>query len=259
MRPVPILLYHRIDHSGDPFTTTPEVFDSHLSWLAEENYRSIRPGELDAVLDGKTRPAAKTFMLTFDDGFADLETTVAPMLRRHDFSATAFLITNRVITDLNQAQAGPADAYLSWASARSLASDGLFDFHSHTHSHQQWPFESDAALVVEDIETSVAMLADELGRPRKELTHLAWPFGRASQEWEEAARTAGLSTQYIVQRGAVNRAGRQLRLPRLMADGYSLNTLKGWMSLLTNQPGTYGCNQMFGRMRELRHRGVGYR
>ncbi len=253
MRPVPILLYHRIDESGDPFTTTPRLFEAHLSWLADHEYRSITPGQLDGMLGGATAAGPKTFMLTFDDGFADLETTVAPMLREHDFSATAFLITSRC-----QPASSDGDEYLSWASARSLASEGVFDFHSHTHSHQQWSFDSDPQVVLDDIEISLATMADELGRSRQELTHLAWPFGRATQEWEEAATAAGLSTQYIVQRGAVSRPGRQQRLPRLMADGYSLNLLKGWMSVLTNQPSTQVCNQVFGRLRQARRRGVGY-
>lgn len=255
LNPTPILLYHRVDNSGRRFATDPAVFASHLSWLADHGYRSLTTEELTGLVSGSTgSPPAKPFMITFDDGFADLGTTVAPILRDHGFTATAFMITSQCPVD-----SSTGSEYLAWSEARALASEGVFEFHSHTHSHvRRVPDSADTAAVRDDIDSSLTVLSDELGRPRSEFTHLAWPFARTCTAWEEAALDLGVTTQFVVQRGAVTNADQHLRLPRLMVDGYSLNAVKAWMTVLSTRGGAFVGNQLFGRVRDVR-RGAGYR
>ena len=78
------------------------------------------------------RPAV---LLTFDDGFRDLLTRVAPVLREHGFCATTFLVSNRMRPDdepgmegeivADQAHEawltrGERSTWLSWAELRGL-------------------------------------------------------------------------------------------------------------------------------------------
>lgn len=253
--PIPILLYHRVDGSGGPLATSPEVFAQHLAWLADQGYRSLTTEELDRSL-GESGPAIdhpKPFMITFDDGYADLETTVVPLLQEYGFTATSFLITS-----LCPKAPSPDEDYLAWSTARTLATDGVLEFHSHTHSHERWSFDPEQIDVVsKDIDTSLAVLSDELGRPRSDFSHLAWPYGQTCPAWETAAERLGLGTNYVVQRGAPNQLGRRARLPRLMVDGYSLAALKVWMALLSTRPGALLANKVFGSVRQVR-RGAGY-
>lgn len=254
MNPIPILLYHRVDTSGGPFATEPDVFSQHLAWLAGQGYRSLSADDLAEVVGGSSPVPEKGVMITFDDGFADLETAVAPVLEKHQFTATVFLITGRCPTTTS-----PDDEYLSWPSARRLADCGLMEFHSHTHGHQQWSAGStDVGAVRDDLETSLTVLSDELRRPSTDFTHLAWPFGQTHPEWEDVAADLGLSTQYVVQRGAVNSRDRSVRLPRLMVDGFSSKAFNGWMTLLSTRGGAAATNQLFGTIRNIR-RGAGYR
>ncbi len=255
--PIPILLYHRVDNSGGPFVTPPEVFSQHLGWLADRGYRTLRPRELTQMLSGASSMsgrADKAVMITFDDGYADLETSVAPALREHGFNATAFLITSRC-----PSQPVADSEHLSWSAARSLATEGVLEFQSHTHTHSRWSIgRHDTASVRDDIATSLAVLSDELGRPKTSFSHLAWPWGRTCPEWEDVAARMGVASQYVVQRGAANRAGQHRRLPRVLLDGVSLPHFQRWMGLLSNGPGALACNQVFGTIRQLR-RGAGYR
>ena len=251
-KPIPILLYHRVDDRGRPFTTRPEVFADHLSLLADRGYRSLTAEQLDHCIAGD--PAAfgpKPFAITFDDGFAELETTVAPLLRDAGFTATAFLITSRC---------GPggegAGEHLSWEAARSLQSSGTLEFFSHSHTHRRWGSAVEPQTIVDDLDASLSLLADELGRPRSELDHLAWPFGDTTDGWERAAVGLGLTTQYVVQRGAVTHADRHLRLPRLMADGYSTALVGRWLDVLSRPLGAAAANQVFGRLRGVRRGGA---
>lgn len=255
LRPIPVLCYHRVGPDGGPFSTTPEVFAAHLGWLAGRGYTSLTASEVGAVAAGRApAPAGPAVALTFDDGYADLDTAVAPALRRHGFRATSFLITERC-----PAEPSPGDEHLSWSAARRLADEGLIEFRSHTHTHQRWELEpSQAGEVAADIATSIEALAEELGHRPEELAELAWPWGRTCDAWDEAGSRLGLGTQFVVQRGAVTRSGVTTRLPRMLADGMAPAAFARWLRVLSTRPGAVAVNAVFGTIRE-RRQGAGYR
>ncbi len=109
-----------------------------------------------------------------------------------------------------------------------------------------------------DVERSIDLLADELGRPRAEVSHLAWPWGRTCPSWEQAAARLGVVSQFVVQRGAADRPGRVHRLPRLVMDGSPVIRLGRWLELLSDQRGARAANLVYGTVRQVR-RGAGYR
>ncbi len=167
---------------------------------------------------------------------------MAPALRRHGFSATAFLITSKV----------GEQGQLSWGEARNLASEGVLDFHTHTHTHQKWALGPEAASIVADeLSASRAILADRLGQPESQFNQVAWPFGRACEAWEDEADRLGMRTQFVVQRGAVDRRQTR-RLPRLLADGMAPSALGAWMRVLARPSGARSTNRVFGTIRHFR-------
>lgn len=252
-KPIPVLLYHHVDDSGSRFSTSPTVFRQHLDWLAGHGYSTLTLDEVESVLVDPTRRSTlgRAVVLTFDDGHAELETVVAPMLRDYGFHGVAFLITDRC-------PAVTSDDTLSWNAIRQLAAEGVLEFHSHSHTHQPWPFDSTPTRVIrDDLARSREMLAAELERADTDQRHLAWPYGRSRSAWESAARELGFEVQYSVQRGAVTHANGGFRLPRLLADGMSLRGVKTWMMLLTSRAGAQASNKVFGTIRHARH-GTGY-
>jgi peptidoglycan/xylan/chitin deacetylase (PgdA/CDA1 family) len=258
--PIPILLYHRVDHRSGSFATTPAVLGQHLAWLAERGYRTLTASELGEVVSGlRAPPSEPCVAITFDDGYADLATEVAPLLRRHGQRATAFLITDRCPdqAQLDHAQFEPG--YLAWPDARNLATEGVLEFQSHTHSHRRWDLgPALTTTVMDDLATARAELSRQLGEPEAAFGHVAWPWGRTCLPWEAAATHLGVSTQYVVQRGAVTHPGRHHRLPRLLVHGAPLTVLARWMAVLRNPVGARATNQLFGAVRQQRH-GSGYR
>jgi hypothetical protein len=250
--PIPILLYHRVDESGAPFTTPPELFEQHLTWLADRGYTALTASELHHLLahPGAARPR-QPVALTFDDGYADLVTRVAPALDRHGLRGTAFLITSRLD------QRDPA--HLSWDQARTLAGDGTIELQTHTHSHERWPLGSaSAGAVADDVDRSISLLSDQLRCGRDRVSHLAWPWGRTCGAWEQAVARLGVSSQFVVQRGAADRPGRVHRLPRLGMDGSPVIRLGRWLDLLSDRRGARTANLVYGTVRQIR-RGAGYR
>jgi peptidoglycan/xylan/chitin deacetylase (PgdA/CDA1 family) len=107
-----------------------------MTYLYKAGYQCLRLGEaLRCLQEGLPQPK-RSFVLTFDDGYRDLYTTVWPILERFGFTATVFLVAGRAGCWSDwEGQSGPAAApLLSWAEARELANLGLtFGCHTLTH------------------------------------------------------------------------------------------------------------------------------
>jgi peptidoglycan/xylan/chitin deacetylase (PgdA/CDA1 family) len=229
------------------FSTPLDLFRAHLEWLADNDFRSLTMSELAARIDGAPPFAEKEVVITFDDGYASLDWAAAPALRETGLHATAFLITNRV----------DEGGYISWDRSRSLADEGVLEFHSHSHSHQRWDLgEATSETITAEIRKSGELLSANLNRPIEEFKYLAWPYGRTCEEWDRAADAAGMPTQFVVQRGAVTYRNRHTRLPRLMTDGMSVPVFSRLLTTLTNRAGATAFNLAFGTVRRLRRYGA---
>ncbi len=90
-----VLNYHRIgDPTGSPFdrdvwSATPDAFDDQMRWL-KARFEVIGPAELSRV---NARPRDRFVLVTFDDGYRDNFENAFPILRRHNLTATFFVAT----------------------------------------------------------------------------------------------------------------------------------------------------------------------
>lgn len=218
---VPILLYHRIDCSGEPTATAPAAFRKHLQWLAERGWRSLEREELTACLrSGKPFPA-RSFVITFDDGYESLASAAFPTLQEFGYRGICFLSTcllqgaSEVRTD------APAEndraLFLSWEQVRALQSCGVIDFQSHTHSHQRF-WDLTPEELAADLDLSRQLLARELRVPARHFEHLAWPWGRSDANARALAKQAGFKYQYTVARLSCQRHGALDEIPRTCFD-----------------------------------------
>lgn len=245
--PLPILLYHHVNDSGEGGATRPADFAAQMRWLADGGYRSVRLDELEAALLRGLDLGPRRFLLSFDDGSADLR-ECAGLLQACGFSAVAFLITAKV---------GTPGRFLAWEDLPRLQAAG-FEFQSHSHTHTRWPLDATGEnTLAAELETSRTLLMQHLGSSAGQQRHLAWPWGRCTAAFEQRARHLGYDFQYLVQRGAVVVPGLTLRLPRLGCDGMSPARLALWMRLLSHGTGARLCNAAFGSVRRARQ-GIGY-
>jgi peptidoglycan/xylan/chitin deacetylase (PgdA/CDA1 family) len=97
---VPILMYHYIrvnpvehDRLGFALSVTPADFAAQMSWLARNGYHPITTDDLFAYLGGSRGLPNRPVILTFDDGYADFYNTALPILRSHDFTAVAYVVS----------------------------------------------------------------------------------------------------------------------------------------------------------------------
>ena len=105
-------------------------------------------------------------------------------------NALLFAITGRIkegepkpITDAWQEEGD--ERYLSWQELREMVESGIFEIHSHTHTHDfswiQAPSEEARRMVQQDIATSVQTLRD---RGYAHELHLAWPWRYFRKDWD---------------------------------------------------------------------------
>jgi len=97
---VTILLYHRIaEPDSDPWdlAVSPHHFDQHLRVLSE--IAPVIPLRQLVTKLRSGRLPRRSFVITFDDGYADNLINAKPLLEKYDSSATVFITTKYTNSD----------------------------------------------------------------------------------------------------------------------------------------------------------------
>ena len=206
---VPILMYHRINVS-DPaepavsrrLTVHPDDFARQMAWLKRRGYRTVTQRELFAALFRGRPLGPRPVLITFDDGYRDVFFKASPVLSRHGFRATAYVISGRI-------SAGDS-SFLTWPMLHALERRGI-EVGSHTVLHRDLTRLGTAEAMAELVE-SRRRLERELGHP---VQWLAYPFGRCNARVEALARRAGYVLATTTEPGVRQSASGPLALRRL--------------------------------------------
>ena len=209
LRQVPmILMYHGVaEVADDPnlLCVTPGRFAEQMAWMSRRGLRGVSVGTLvDAMRAGRARGLVG---ITFDDGYVSVLEAALPVLLRHDFTATMFIISDR-LGGTNEWDEGPSWPLMSAGQVGELAAAGM-EIGSHSASHPR-------------LEGAGAeQLEAEVGGSRKELGALlgapvrgfAYPYGSMDAAAREAVIAAGYEYACAVQTplAALGRAA----LPRI--------------------------------------------
>jgi len=132
----------------------PESFEALLQFLASNGYRSLKAGEICAIMGGHQEPPRTTSVaLTFDDGMGSVWAVAFPLLKKYGLTATVFLISEWIreadeylpnledvwdkratLESVQGRDSGPRPM-LTWREARRMHGSGVIDFQSHTATH----------------------------------------------------------------------------------------------------------------------------
>jgi len=181
-----------------------------MTALARAGWKTLTLGEFSGALDPEGQVAdGRSFLLSFDDGYASLAECVYPVLAEVGFTAVTFLITDYVGRDNSW------DVRYTWRRLPHLDWNAIthwqgrgFEFASHSASHARLTWLSDSDVV------------DELARSREELIGrlglgagraVAYPFGARDARVERSARAAGYELGF----GGVRGNGNRLNLSRV--------------------------------------------
>ena len=196
---VTILCYHSVSKRTEPHPTdvdslhlTEQRFQQHLDYL-QSHHTIISLGEfLRARRENRPFPPGAV-VLTFEDGFRNFYSVVAPILLARQIPATCFIITSPDFTkevsncdkewDLTD-----DDCFLAWDEIRELSSHGI-EFGSHTSTHVPLSCVSlnEARIELKD---SLNTLVEKVGGSA---VAVSYPHGDTSESVNLLAEAVGYS------------------------------------------------------------------
>lgn len=183
---VPVLMYHCIsENKNDAMHVSRDLFENQMRYLKDSGYATLSMDELyDFIKNDKPVPE-RSVVITFDDGYEDNYTNAYPILKKNNFKATIF-----VISDLCK-QGG---LYLNADQMKELEQNGI-QIGSHTQKHDKL----DKLSYNEQMDTLVASKEWIEKNLHKECKYIAYPFGKHNKDTLRAVKEAGYDMAFTTE------------------------------------------------------------
>lgn len=111
-----------------------------LRYLSDNGYRTVTADDIGRYVHGTAPIPERAVALCFDDAWASVWTTAAPLLERHGFTAIIYAIPGRTddadaVRPQDVSAVGTPSPFMTWPELRALHTRGTIDVQSHTFSH----------------------------------------------------------------------------------------------------------------------------
>ena len=186
---MPILAYHKVNNKFEWGINTIPIrsFESQVNYLSKHNYYSI---SLDQYLDGdfQIESNRQPIVITFDDADESIFHHAFPILSKHGYTATLFVISNFVgkVNTWDANLGGIYSKHLNWEQIVELSNNG-WEIGSHTASHRDLLGLS-IKEAAEELQSSKEIIAEQVGRP---IRFISYPFNRFDDKIISQAQHAG--------------------------------------------------------------------
>ena len=171
---IPILLYHSISNDNSSMSLNINFFENQMRYLKNNGFETVDFNEIDTRLKSK-----KQIIITFDDGYKDILTNALPILKKYNFKATSFFVTNLIGQNnswdvkkksyIKKEIMNPSDI-LQWISS------GMH-IGSHSHNHVDLTKISEEKLLYE-LEFSKKFLEDKFDNKNN---IFCYPYGKVNE------------------------------------------------------------------------------
>jgi peptidoglycan/xylan/chitin deacetylase (PgdA/CDA1 family) len=216
---LPILMYHRIARDGAAamarYRTHPDLLDAQLGLLRELGFYSVTAEEWRTAMSGERKLTGRPILLTFDDGYADLFDEAVPLLEKHGFGATFYIVAD-LVGGSNEwdHDLGERLPLMDWDGVRDLARRG-FEIGSHSTRHRPLPTLAPGEMV-RDLARSKRVLEERLERP---VDDVSYPYGLYDVAVEKYAGACGYTYGVTTEGRRAIWGDHLLELPRLEVRG----------------------------------------
>jgi peptidoglycan/xylan/chitin deacetylase (PgdA/CDA1 family) len=219
MSVVPVFLYHAVSDDSPPwlapFTVSPRTFAEHLDMIADSGLRVVPLRQLVAALLGGPAVPPRSAVLTFDDGYADFASTVAPLLAARGLPSTLYVTTGALSAAGRPSGGGPfpSVATLEWNQVRELDAAGV-EIGGHSVTHPQLDT-LPRTSVREEVTGCKQRIEDTLGH---RVDAFAYPHGYSSRAVRALVREAGWTSAAAIRADSAfsSEGDDPLRFARLM-------------------------------------------
>ncbi len=192
---IPILTYHKVDTKFEFGITrvTPSQFEKHIKFLQSEGFKSLTVSEARNLKTAE----GKFICITFDDGYKNVIDFAFPILKKFNFKATVFVISN-FVGKLNtwDFSFGIRFKHLSWEELKILLDNG-WEIGSHSANHLCLTFLDDEKIKYE-LEISKSEIEKNLGI---KVRSFAPPFSRYNEKIVKFATDLGYEGIYALSNG----------------------------------------------------------
>ena len=125
MKEIPVLLYHNIGNypaemMEDGLST--ETFTFQMNFLSENGYSVVTLDQAVDHLIGKIKLPPKSIAITIDGGYEDALTNALPVLKKHHFPATFFIVPESIGSE--QSINGRPIQCLNWNGVQEIIRSG---------------------------------------------------------------------------------------------------------------------------------------
>jgi len=206
---IPILLYHHVNvfspnesRALRRWSLSSEKLEAQMDWVEAHRFSPITMQELIGHLKHGLALPSKPIVISFDDGLEEHYSVVFPILKKHKFVATFFIITGSV------GHLG----FMNWGQILQMSAAGM-DIQAHTMTHPDLSVLSHEEAY-DEIVGSKRILEKKLN---KQVAILAYPFGCYNEDVIAIARAAGFegaATVRGVNDGYIFRRDRSYTLER---------------------------------------------
>lgn len=204
-----VLQYHHVSTSTPASTSiSPNLFEQHLSYLQEQEYKVWRLSRIVEQIKRGTPLPDKVVAITFDDAYSSIFSEALPLLESRGWPFTVFVSTGQI-----QETSG---SLMSWTQLKQLQQRGAeMANHTHTHTHlvRRLPGESSKhwrARVSGELLKAARILKARLGT---DLGLFAYPYGEYIEELQALVRNLDY-TGFGQQSGALGPDSDLSALPR---------------------------------------------
>lgn len=217
---VPVLMYHSISNKkGNEIELSKDLFEIQMKFLKDNNYITLSLDELYDFLSFNKPIPKKSVVITFDDGYIDNYLNAYPILKKYNFRATIFVITDNV---------NKYSHTINSNEIKEMSLNGI-DIMSHTEKHEDLSSISyDKQLY--SMKTSKSFLEKILN---KKINYIAYPYGKWNANTLKAAKDSGYTMAFSTSGTWSDKSDGIYKLDRVYINSNS--TLSEFERRLTNR------------------------
>jgi len=199
-----ILMYHSIGEPPEGVKTpnlyvTPKMFKFQMWYLQWAGFNVMSLKDLIASAQNDEEKA-KRIAITFDDGYQDFYENAYPVLKRHGYPSTVFIIPGLIggknAWDFSSENADKP--LMDWETVIEISNKGV-EIGSHTQTHPCLLDLSPLEIAAEAID-SKREIEKRLSRP---VEFFCYPYGKYNAGVREGVRKAGYTAAISTLRGCV--------------------------------------------------------
>lgn len=214
---IPVLLYHNIDGKG-PFSIDAATLREHFQLIRDRGIRVIPLRELIRRHENPVPYRDRVIVITFDDGYGSMSTTLLPLAKKFGYPVTLFVYVDMI--------SHRSSKNLTWKKLREMDRNGI-DIQAHSMSHKDLVQLSkskdpaDRKSMYEELYLSKRILELYLN---KKIDYYAFPFGRYNLGSIDLAASSGYRRVFSTDYGSnvITRDNYCLRRQHIKSS-YSLN------------------------------------